>query len=79
MERKENGNEMTKKFDKDTLLEYIMEMGDTILVFHRDSAILQKHDIRRENYVWDFLKQAVELKEVKETLLEKVARHGRDL
>jgi hypothetical protein len=62
--------EMTKKFDKDTLLHYIMEMGDALMVFYRDGKILQEHQVIRENYVWDFVKQAVELDEVKEKLIE---------
>jgi hypothetical protein len=63
--------ELTKTFDKDALIEHVTEQTESCLVFHRDSAFLQAHDVIVDNYLFDFIAQACELDEVKKTLLMK--------
>lgn len=62
--------EMTKKFDTERLIETLIDKTESCLVFHLDSAFLQAHDAISDNYLYDFIVQACELKEVKEKLLD---------
>ena len=62
-------HKQTKKFDKEQLIEELTDKTESCLVFHRDSSFLQAGDVISENYLYDFMMQAVELDEVKEKLL----------
>jgi hypothetical protein len=63
-------DEMTKKFSKEKLIESLEHLANTCLVFHRDSSVLQGYDVKCENYLFDFMIQAVDLAEVKRKLVE---------
>jgi hypothetical protein len=61
---------LTEKFTTDELVASLQHLADDCLVFHRDGQTLQEYDLKCENYVYDFIIQAVELDEVKNKLLE---------
>jgi hypothetical protein len=61
--------EKEKNFDTAKLVGSLTSLTETCLVFHRDSGSLQEFDIERENYLFDFIIQAVDLDEVKQKLM----------
>jgi hypothetical protein len=63
--------EKEKNFYTAKLVGSLTSLTETCLVFHRESSSLQEYDIERENYLFDFIIQAVELAEVKAKLMAK--------